>query len=73
MQKQDRYHFELVNADELIRQALHNLAAMAEARKVEVELVIVGNLRPVFGNPGPLTEAIQQLVHNAIKFRRPYL
>jgi signal transduction histidine kinase len=70
VQAQNDFTFDLVNVDELIRQAIHNLAAMADARRVQVDLVTAGGLRPVYGDPRPLTEAVQQLIHNAIKFNK---
>jgi signal transduction histidine kinase len=56
--------------DETIRQAIRQLSAMAEARRVEVDLVITGNLRPTQGDPEKLVEAVQHLLHNAIKFNK---
>jgi signal transduction histidine kinase len=70
LQAQNDFKFELVNVDEMIRQAVHNLSAMAEARRVQVDLLVAGSLRPVYGDPRPLIEAVQQLIHNAIKFNK---
>jgi signal transduction histidine kinase len=56
--------------DEIIRQAIQNLSAMAKARRVQVELAVVGNLRPAYGDPEKLVEAVQHLLHNAIKFNK---
>lgn len=70
VQEQGDFQFELVRIDEIIRQAMHHLSAMAEARRVQIDLLVAGGLRPVYGDPRPLTEAFQQLIHNAIKFNK---
>jgi signal transduction histidine kinase len=70
VEKQNKFANELVHMDETIRQAIRQLSAMAEARRVEVELVVIGNLRPTYGDPEKLVEAVQHLLHNAIKFNK---
>ena len=70
VEKQNEYTYELVHMDEVIGQAKRQLAAMAEARRVGVEIAIIGNLRPTYGDPGKLVEAVQHLLHNAIKFNK---
>ncbi|MFZ0545188.1 MAG: ATP-binding protein, partial [Candidatus Promineifilaceae bacterium] len=44
--------------------------AMAKARRVQVELAVIGNLRPAYGDQEKLIEAVQHLLHNAIKFNK---
>ncbi len=70
VERQNQYAYELVHMDEIIRQAKRQLAAMAEARRVEVDFAIIGNLRPTYGDPEKLVEAVQHLLHNAIKFNK---
>jgi signal transduction histidine kinase len=70
VEKQNKFSYELVHMDEIIRQAIQNLSAMAKARRVQVELAVVGNLRPAYGDPEKLVEAVQHLLHNAIKFNK---
>jgi signal transduction histidine kinase len=70
IEKQNKYAYELVHMDETIRQAQSHLSAMAEARRVDVEIAIIGNQRPTFGDQEKLVEAVQHLLHNAIKFNK---
>jgi signal transduction histidine kinase len=70
VEKQNQFSYELVHVDEAIRQAVRNLSAMAEARRVHVDMALVGNLRPVIADQEKMVEAIQHLLHNAIKFNK---
>ena len=70
VEKQNKFSYELIHMDEVIRQAIQNLFAMAKARRVEVELAVIGNLRPTYGDQEKLVEAVQHLLHNAIKFNK---
>lgn len=70
VQKNGEFQFEPVHMDEVARAAVRNLGAMAEARRVKVELAVVGSLRPVYGDQQRLVEAVQHLLHNAIKFNK---
>jgi signal transduction histidine kinase len=70
IEKHNKFSYELVHMDEIIRQAIQNLSAMAKARRVQVELAVVGNLRPAYGDQEKLVEAVQHLLHNAIKFNK---
>ncbi len=43
---------------------------MAKARRVSVNVLVVGAVPPVFGDRERLADAVYHLVHNAIKFNR---
>ncbi|MFZ0546000.1 MAG: GAF domain-containing protein, partial [Candidatus Promineifilaceae bacterium] len=68
VERQHAFTYEKLHMDEVIRQAIQNLSAMAKARRVQVELAVIGNLRPAYGDQEKLIEAVQHLLHNAIKF-----
>lgn len=58
---------ESVGLEEVARQALDNLGALCEETGAEVE---IGNLPDVPGDRTQLTQLFQNLIGNAIKFRR---
>ncbi|TDC68004.1 HAMP domain-containing sensor histidine kinase [Actinomadura sp. GC306] len=58
---------EAVDLDEVARQALDNVATLREETGAEIE---VGDLPEVSGDRTQLTQLIQNLVGNALKFRR---
>lgn len=70
LDKQTEFKFAPVFIDSILRSALKNLQTMAQARKTEVNLEIRGSLLPVYGDAPHLTEAVQQLLHNALKFNK---
>jgi signal transduction histidine kinase len=43
---------------------------MAKARRVQVDLALIGNIQPAYGDRDKLVEAVQHLLHNAIKFNK---
>jgi signal transduction histidine kinase len=43
---------------------------MAEARRVEIDLVFIGMIRPTCGDHDKIVDAVQHLLHNAIKFNK---
>ena len=49
---------------------MSQLEPMAEARRVTLDLDVRGKLVPVWGDADRLHEAIQQLLHNAVKYNR---
>jgi len=59
-----------VQLDEVARDAVRNLTRMAEARRVEVTCTSSTPPPPVLGDAALLQEAVQRLLHNAIKFNK---
>jgi signal transduction histidine kinase len=70
VEKQNNFSYELLHMDEIIRQAIQNLSSMAKARRVQVDLALIGNIQPAYGDRVKLVEAVQHLLHNAIKFNK---
>lgn len=70
VQKQRGFVFDTMRLDEAINQAARNLAAMAEARRVKVLVETDPRLPLIQGDRKRLIEAIQYLIHNAIKFNK---
>jgi signal transduction histidine kinase len=70
VEKHNDFSYELIHMDEIINQAKQNLSSMAKARRVDVEPVFIGILQPVYGDRDKLVEAVQHLLHNAIKFNK---
>lgn len=70
LEKQTNFSFKPVYIDTVLRAASKNLAEMAKARRVHVNLEIRGKLLPVYGDEARLVEAVQQLLHNAIKYNK---
>ncbi len=70
LEKQTNFKFKPVYMDTVLRAASKNLAEMAKARRVHVNLEVRGKLLPVYGDEARLVEAIQQLLHNAIKYNK---
>ena len=70
LEKQGEFCLEPTHLDEIVERAVQNLSAMAEARRVAVNVELDPRLPPIMADGGRLTEAIQYLVHNAIKFNK---
>ena len=70
IQMRSGFDFELVRLDEITTSAIRNLRTMAEARRVKVEFNPDRTLPAVLGDEGQLLEAVQHLLHNAIKFNK---
>ena len=70
LEKQTDFTFKPVYVDTVLRAASKNLADMATARRVPVNLEVRGKLLPVYGDEARLVEAVQQLLHNAIKYNK---
>lgn len=68
--KQNNFVFEPVYIGELVNLVIQNLTTMIEARRVTLETEIDPLLPPVQGDNQHLTEAVQNLIHNAIKFNK---
>jgi signal transduction histidine kinase len=69
IQMRHQFNFQPVNLDDLAQEVIRNLRSMAEARRVTIEFNSDA-LGPVLGDEEQLSEAIQQLLHNAIKFNK---
>lgn len=70
LDKQSGFCLEPLHLDEVVERAVQNLSAMAEARRVEVTVDLDPRLSPIVADEKRLTEAVQYLVHNAIKFNK---
>lgn len=70
IQMRGSFNFELVRLDEITMSAMRNLRTMAEARRVKVEFNPDRTLPAVLGDQQQLMEAVQHLLHNAIKFNK---
>ncbi|MCB9421651.1 MAG: hypothetical protein H6667_17735 [Ardenticatenaceae bacterium] len=64
------FQIETANLDQITQQAIHNLHTMAEARRVEVKYDPPTVTPSVLGDSQQLQEAIQHLLHNAIKYNK---
>lgn len=71
VQQQHTFSLQPLLLDEIVREVQQALENMAMARRVKVELDLQQSSGVlVYGDSGRLTEAVQQLVHNAIKFNK---
>ncbi|MCL4867554.1 MAG: sensor histidine kinase [Anaerolineae bacterium] len=71
IQKQSDFHFTEVRLDDVIRSSIGSLAAMADARRVQIDAQsLTHHLPPIRGDAQRLQEAVQFLLHNAIKFNK---
>lgn len=70
IQMRNKFNFQLVRLDELAQQTIRNLRTMAEARRVVVEFNISTSHTTLLGDSEQLQEAMQHLLHNAIKFNK---
>jgi signal transduction histidine kinase len=70
VQQQRDFDFAPMLLHDAVQQAVRNLAPMAEARRVRVTVNGESRLPAIKGDEKRLVEAVQQLLHNAIKFNR---
>ena len=70
LQSREPIHFRSADLDEITQQAIRSLKTMAEARRVQVAYDSIRTLPPVLGDADRLQEAIQHLLHNAIKYNK---
>lgn len=70
LQSREKFQIEAANLDQITQQAIHNLHTMAEARRVDVKYDPLAVTPPVLGDSQQLQEAIQHLLHNAIKYNK---
>lgn len=70
VQQQHDFHFAPMLLHEAVQQAVRNLAPMAEARRVRITVTGDSRQPSIKGDEERLIEAVQHLLHNAIKFNR---
>ncbi len=70
LQSREPIHFQPVDLDEITQQAIRSLRTMAEARRVQVAYDPIRTLPLIIGDADLLQEAIQHLLHNAIKYNK---
>lgn len=70
LEKQAHFHFAAYAADSLIRDAVANLQAMVQGRRIQLTQKIQSPMPPLWGDQQRLTEAVQNVLHNALKFNR---
>jgi signal transduction histidine kinase len=57
--------------DQLIAEAVHPVAVLAQAREVDFRYFTAPDVPRVFADAGLLGEAVYQMAHNAVKFNKP--
>ena len=70
IQMRNQFNFELINMEDVTQNAMRKLRVMADARRVKIEFNVQTALPAVCGDAAQLQEAIQHLLHNAIKFNK---
>lgn len=70
LQAREDIDFQPANLDNIARQAIRSLKTMAKARRVQVDYEPATALPCVLGDADQLQEAVQHLLHNAIKFNK---
>lgn len=70
VQQQRTFSFAPVQMREVIEHAVRNLSTMAEGRRVEVQVGVEPQMAAIQGDEQRLQEAVQHLLHNAIKFNK---
>lgn len=70
LQGREALNIEVNDIDDVIQKAIYNLKTMADARRVEVQYETRATTPAVMGDAHRLQEAIQLLLHNAIKYNK---
>ena len=70
IQARGDFIFEMVRLDDIVLVAIRKLRTMAEARRVELLFKPESALPQMLGDEEQLGEAVQNLLHNAIKFNK---
>ena len=70
IQARGDFIFEMVRLDDIVLVAIRKLRTMAEARRVELQFEPESALPQILGDEAQLGEAVQNLLHNAIKFNK---
>jgi signal transduction histidine kinase len=66
----NQFDFALVDMEDVAQNAMRKLTTMADARRVGLEFNAQTALPAVYGDAEQLQEAVQYLLHNAIKFNK---
>ncbi|MDT8305652.1 MAG: GAF domain-containing sensor histidine kinase [Anaerolineae bacterium] len=70
VQQQREFHFAPMLLNDVVQEAVRNLAPMAEARRVRIAVSNDARQPTIHGDEERLAEAVHHLLHNAIKFNR---
>lgn len=70
IQTRDDFNFSLIHIEDVVANAMRGLRTMADARRVTVEFNQQTALPAVLGDAEQMQEAVQHLLHNAIKFNK---
>ncbi len=70
VQARGDFHFEMVRLDDIVLIAIRKLQTMADARRVSLNFEPEAALPHILGDEIQLGEAVQNLLHNAIKFNK---
>ncbi len=70
IQVRNQFDFALVDMEDVAQNAIRKLTTMADARRVSIEFNAQTALPAVYGDAAQLQEAVQYLLHNAIKFNK---
>lgn len=68
--EQETFHFEPVQMNDVLETAVQQLEKMATARRVKIEFEPLAAVPRVLGDREQLLEAVQHLLHNAVKFNK---
>lgn len=70
IQMRNQFDFKPVSLDRIAQESIRNLHNMAEARRVKIDLQVDPGQAAVSADEQQLLEAVQHLLHNAIKFNK---
>lgn len=70
IQTRNEFNFKLLHIEDIVAGAMRRLDTMADARRVTVEFSQQTALPTVLADEQQLKEAVQHLLHNAIKFNK---
>lgn len=70
IQMRHQFDFKPLTLERVAQESIRNLHNMAESRRVKIDLQVDPTLTSVFGDEQQLLEAVQHLLHNAIKFNK---
>ncbi|MCP4360156.1 MAG: hypothetical protein GY796_19285 [Chloroflexi bacterium] len=70
IQMRSQFDFKPIHLERIIQEAIRNLRTITEARRVKIDFHPDTTLTTLLGDEQQLLEAVQQLLHNAIKFNK---